>query len=97
MVTAIQWRLENCASQALANISWAFATAGQKDELLFAALVTTTEWRTGHFNLQDLANIAWAFALASQTEERLLAALAMLAEQCSVRRVPGGPQFGGLD
>ena len=69
----------------------------QKDELLFAALVTTTEWPTGHFNLQDLANIAWAFALASQTEERLLAALAMLAEQCSAGRVPGGPQFGGLD
>ena len=50
--------------QELANTAWAFATAGQKDVSLFAALAIAAQWRLGDFNPQELANTAWAFATA---------------------------------
>ena len=62
--------------QALANTAWAFATAGQNDALLFAALTTATERRMDDFKVQELANTAWAFAKAGQEGALLFAALA---------------------
>ena len=43
-------------AQDLANTTWAFATVGQKDELLFNALARMAERRLDQFNAQDLAN-----------------------------------------
>ena len=45
-------------AQNLANTAWAFATAGQNDALLFAALATAAERRMGNFNVQNLTNTA---------------------------------------
>ena len=59
-------------AQALANIAWAFATANQAEELLFAALAMTPEQRMGEHNAQALANIAWAFAKGTRQTCRCL-------------------------
>ena len=45
-------------AQELANTAWAFATAGQNDTLVFAALATVAVRRIGGFNPQNLANTA---------------------------------------
>ena len=52
----------------LADTAWAFATVGQTDALLFAALAKAAEQRMGHFNPQNLANTAWAFATVGQQD-----------------------------
>ena len=44
--------------QSLANTAWAFATAGQNDALLFAALAKAMERRVDDFKVQNLANTA---------------------------------------
>ena len=54
--------LDQLNAQELANTAWAFATVGQKDELLFNALARMAERRLDQFNVQGLANTAWAFA-----------------------------------
>ena len=63
--------------------AWAFATAGQSDDivLLFAALATAAERLMGELNSQELANTAWAFARACQKDASLLAALATAVQQ----------------
>ena len=48
--------------QALANTSWAFATAGHSAPALFDALASASAPRVGEFNPQNLINTAWAFA-----------------------------------
>ena len=50
--------------QSLSNTAWAFATAGQSDAPLFAALARLADRRVGEFDMQSLANMAWAFAMA---------------------------------
>ena len=62
--------------QSLANTAWAFATLGQADARLFAALAQEAERRVGDFNPQELANIAWAFAAVRQSDAQLFTALA---------------------
>ena len=62
LATAAEQRMGDFNPQALVNTAWAFATASQKDALLFAALATTTEQHMGDFNPQELANTALAFA-----------------------------------
>ena len=42
--------------QELANSAWAFATVGQKDELLLSALARMAERRLDQFDAQNLAN-----------------------------------------
>ena len=42
--------------QDLANTAWAFATWGQSDVKLFAALGRAATWRVGDFDVQGLAN-----------------------------------------
>ena len=41
-------------SQDLANVAWAFATAGRNDASLFAAVAIATEQCMGSFNPTDL-------------------------------------------
>ncbi len=65
----------------MAHTAWAFATVGQADELLFAALAKQAKQRLGKFNAQGLANTAWAFAKVGQFDETLFAALARQAKQ----------------
>ena len=65
--------------QDLANTAWAFATAGQKDASLFAALATAAQRHMGAFNPQALANTAWAFATAGQQNASLFTAWATTA------------------
>ena len=67
--------------QNLANAAWAFATAGQNDASLFAALATAAEQHMGGFIPQELANTAWAFATVGQLDVQLFTALATMAEQ----------------
>ena len=62
--------------QNLGNTAWAFATAGQHDPSVFAALATGAEQRMGGFSPQELANTAWAFAMAGQHDTLVFAALA---------------------
>ena len=50
----------------LANTTWAFASLGQLDEKLFAALGKAAQLRMSEFNTQELANMAWAFATLGQ-------------------------------
>ena len=62
-------------------VAWAFATADQKDVLLFAALAIAAEQRMDGFNPQQVTNTAWAFATMGQTDAVLLfAALSAAAE-----------------
>ena len=62
---AIGRRLTDFNPQGLANSAWAFATAGQNDASLFAALATATEQHMGGFIPQDFANTVWAIATLS--------------------------------
>ena len=58
MATVAEQHMGDFNVQELANTAWAFATAGQNDALLFAALATAAERRMGDFNVQNLANTA---------------------------------------
>merc|ERR1711908_188906 len=58
--------------------AWGFATTGQLDEALFAALARAAEPRLGDFTGQNLANTAWAFATADQPFSAPLDAIAVL-------------------
>ena len=49
-------------AQHLANTAWAFATVGQSEDTLFAAVQRVAELRLGDFNAQQLANTGLAFA-----------------------------------
>merc|ERR1712096_455875 len=64
-----------------ANTAWAFATVGQSNAPLLAALGRAAERRVGEFNAQELANTAWAFAKVGQSDAPLFAALARAAER----------------
>ena len=50
----------------LANTAWAFATAAQKESLLFAALATAAQNCMGDFHPQELANIARALTESAE-------------------------------
>ena len=75
---AAESRLGEFSAQNLANTAGAFATVGQLDEALFAALARTATL-FGELNWRDLANTAWAFATASHLAEALFATLAWVA------------------
>ena len=61
-------------------MAWAFASTGQSNPPLFAALARAVKWHMDDYELQGLANVVWAFATAVQTDEALFAALARVAE-----------------
>ena len=60
----------------LVNIAWAFATVGQFDVSLSAALANDARQRLSEFAAQNLANTAWAFAKVGQLDAAFFAALA---------------------
>ena len=76
-------KMSDFNSQELANIAWAFATAGRDAPELFEALAMEASTRIGSFLPQELSNTAWAFATAGQ---RATALFDTLASEC-VRRV----------
>ena len=51
-------RLDQFNAQGLANMTWAFAKAGQQDEQFFKALAKMAEHHLDQFNAQELANTA---------------------------------------
>ena len=53
--------------QNLADIAWAFATAGQSDAQLFTALARAAQQRMGAFNAQELGNIALVIPIVSES------------------------------
>ena len=68
LALAVEQRVSDFNTQELANTAWAFATAGQSDAQLFAALARAVEQRVSDVNMQELANTAWAFATAGQLD-----------------------------
>ena len=71
-------RVGDLNAQELANTAWAFATADQSDQLVFAALARAAEWRVGEFNAQELANTAWAFLTVGELTIVLLDPISVL-------------------
>ena len=69
-------QMGNFEPQGISNTAWAFATAGQKNEPLFAASARAAEQRMKEFKAQEISSTAWAFATAGQKNEPLFAALA---------------------
>ena len=51
-------------AQDLANVTWAFATAGRSDVQLFEMSARMVAQRVNEFKLQEFTNTAWAFATA---------------------------------
>ena len=64
----------------MANTAWAFATLGQWDQKLFAALARAAQLRMSEFNAQTLAIMAWALAKLGQSDHKMFAALARAAQ-----------------
>ena len=58
MARAAERRLSEFNAQELANTAWAFATARDREEKLFAALARAAERRLSELNPQDHANAA---------------------------------------
>ena len=70
----------------LANIAWAFATAGYKAPALLDAIAAEAVPLLGDFNPQNLiANTAWAFATAGHAAPALLDAIAAEAVRSGLR------------
>merc|ERR1712070_1100815 len=60
---AAERQISEFKAQELANLAWAFATAGHTAcSPLFTAVATAAESRMPEFKPQELANLAWAFA-----------------------------------
>ena len=56
MARAAEQQIGELKSQELANTAWAFATAGQLDKKVFAALARAAELCVGKFKPQNLSN-----------------------------------------
>ena len=54
LATAAERGMGDFSSQGLANVAWAFATAGRNDASIFAAVATAAEQCMGSFNPADL-------------------------------------------
>jgi len=61
--------------QNLANLAWAFATAGRATHALLDAVAEESAGRVRDFKPQDLANTAWAFATAGHAAPALFDAI----------------------
>ena len=75
---------EQFNEQNLANIAWAYSTAGHAAPELYNALTATVAQRIGELKPQELANLGWAFAVAGHRSPALYDAL---AETAAVRGV----------
>ena len=60
--------------QELANLTWAFATAGHLDAELFTVLARVAEQCIGDSGSQNIANTAWAFSKTGQSDCKLFMA-----------------------
>jgi len=67
-------------AQALANLAWAFAAAGNDAEL-FAAIAMAAEKKMDKFCPQNLSNTVWAFATAGSPATALFKAVEIRAVQ----------------
>ena len=48
----VEWHVDLFKPQEMSSTAWAFATASQSHEKLFAVLAAATVWRVGEFNSQ---------------------------------------------
>ena len=58
--------------QDLTNASWAFATVGWTNEVLFGVVARVMRLCVGHSNAQNLANTVWAFSMVGVLVAALL-------------------------
>eukprot|EP00747_Dinoflagellata_sp_TGD_P143533 gnl/TRDRNA2_/TRDRNA2_176403_c3_seq1.p2 gnl/TRDRNA2_/TRDRNA2_176403_c3~~gnl/TRDRNA2_/TRDRNA2_176403_c3_seq1.p2 ORF type:complete len:102 (+),score=22.13 gnl/TRDRNA2_/TRDRNA2_176403_c3_seq1:483-788(+) len=71
-----------CKSQEIANMVWAFATASHTGGSLFAELTSVVELRVNELSQREVTNIAWALAKVQEsTNESLMVALAKAVER----------------
>tara|TARA_B100000513_G_scaffold193709_1_gene121435 strand:+ start:526 stop:3900 length:3375 start_codon:yes stop_codon:yes gene_type:complete len=68
-------------AQELANVAWAFATAGYPAPALFEAIALAAAEKVEGATAQNLANLAWAYATARHEAPALFDALAVEALQ----------------
>jgi hypothetical protein len=61
--------------QTLANMGWAFATAGHAAPELFDAIAAEAAPRLGEFTPQNLTNTAWSFAVTNSQTSAVLVRL----------------------
>ncbi len=62
--------------QALSNIIWAYATAGELHPLLFQKLVVVAIARSNDCNPQGIANLLWAYAAVGIIDQHLFTSFA---------------------
>ena len=58
LAAAVEQRMRDFNSQALANTAWVFATLGRKEERLFVAVAAAAERGMRDFKPQELTNTA---------------------------------------
>lgn len=65
-------KLQTFEAQDYANLTWAFAILGNKDDALFVRIADSiTKENLQRFNAQELANLAWAFAILGSKNQAL--------------------------
>ena len=74
--------MKDFIAQHISNTAWAFATVGQKNEPLFAALAKAAEQRMKDFKAQEISSTAWAFATVGPLRE------AWIFWECSFLKSP---------
>ena len=84
MAKMAQRRLDEIKAQNFANNEWAFATGGQKEELLFNELARLAERHLDGVNKLGLANNAWAIAslMCGVSKDGLGSVLFLLCPLC---------------
>ena len=79
VASAAMRQLRDMSPQALANLAWAYATAGHPAPELFDALAQVAPRKLRGFTPQHLANLAWAYATAGHAAPALFDAIAAAA------------------
>jgi hypothetical protein len=72
--------LKKFSAQALSNMAWAYATAGEARPLLFQGIAKEAVSRND-FSSQGISNLLWAFASASYFDDRLFSSMAVRAKE----------------
>ncbi len=68
-------------AQELSNVAWAFATAGQRSDEVFAVVADVAIPRLRDFTSQGLTNLVWSHATAAVSNAELFDAIAARVEQ----------------
>ena len=82
---ALQRGLRDFKPQNLANMVWAYATAGHAAPALLVAVATEAVNRLHEYTPQNLSNTAWAYATAGHAAPALLDAIAEEAARRGLR------------